>query len=177
MKKYILFILFSISMLSCGQSQTLSTSDELSRKKADIVLSNSKIAGKINGKPYLFFSINNTWYLIITKNGTTFEEIYFNLNSSNEIILFNHNKIKEVKQFLINAFDKSKYHEGFINLNSSFYKSGYEISSGNPTYFFFVDEEGNKFGESKLTTIINPNPIDTNLYNYLLSMTLTHIEK
>lgn len=175
MKNYILLVIFSISLYGCGQSQDLSELDKMARKNAQTVLQDSKVSKQIEGKPYLLFSIKDHWYMIVVKNDEYIKEIYANLESSNKVVLTGSDKISKPVKDLNNAFDKGEYHKGFITLNSDYYKDGYEISSGNPTYFFYSDKDGNKHGESKLTALVKPNPINVDLYNYLLSKTLKNV--
>ncbi|TYA74955.1 hypothetical protein [Seonamhaeicola marinus] len=149
--------------------------DKMARKKAEIILNDTKVSKQIEGKPYMLFSIKNHWYMIVIQNGELIKELYVTLKPSDEVVLAMSKDLKKPTKELIGGFDKNKYHKDFITLNSDFYKDGYEISNGNPTYFFFADKEGNKYGESKLTALIKPNPIDSELYTYLLTSTLKNI--
>ncbi|MEL6926889.1 MAG: hypothetical protein AAFO94_22815, partial [Bacteroidota bacterium] len=63
-----------------------------------------------------------------------------------------------------------------IDLNSDFYKSGYDLSTGNPTYFYFSDSEGIKYGESQLTTLVKPNPVNKEIYNLVLTDLLKFVD-
>ena len=75
-------------------------------------------------------------------------------------------------------FDKTVYHDGFITFDSDFYQpNGYELASGNLTYFVFKDENGFKYGEAKLSVFIKPNPIDGDVYFYLVSQILNYINE
>ena len=166
----------SICSLSIN-SQGLKSADNVSRQKADFILKQN-LSSIINGKNYLLFSIKDEWYLIIINEGNDFQKYYVKgdtvIKLSNKECLNINNKENEI---LTLAFDKKSYHNGYISLNSDFYKNGYELSQGNTTYFYLQDDKGNKYGESKLTTIINPNPINDKIYNYMLTTLLCFINK
>lgn len=176
MKKYT-FIVFLFSLLpQLIFSQNLSHADSISRIGANNIIEKhfDKI---IEDDSYVLFSIEDKWYLILIKKPKGYEEYYVYGDTATKI---NNGKCfnrKQKKQILTLAFDKSLYHKEFINLNSNFYENGYEISQGNITYFYYKDKDGSVYGESKLTAIIKPNPINENLYNYLLSQLLCCIDK
>jgi hypothetical protein len=124
---------------------------------------------------YLLFSVDDRWFLIIEKKSNFYREYFLQKNDSTYIIVKSL-KIRKHKKILKKAFNKNIYHKGFINLNSDFYKNGYIFSQGNETYFYYKDKDDNIYGESKLTTIINPNPIDIEIYNFLLTRLLKYIK-
>jgi hypothetical protein len=161
MKKYT-FIIFLFSLLpQLIFSQNLSHADSISRIGANNIIEKhfDKI---IEDDSYVLFSIEDKWYLILIKKPKGYEEYYVYGDTATKI---NNGKCfnrKQKKQILTLAFDKSLYHK---------------ISQGNITYFYYKDKDGRVYGESKLTAIIKPNPINENLYNYLLSQLLCCIDK
>lgn len=176
MNKYILIIL-SFFVFGCGKSQELDSADILSRHKASNLIKKHFVK-EISNKQHLLFSIKDEWYLIITKGKekNKIEEYYVRLDSLNNIVSSKKTIIEKPEKFIKKAFNKNLYNKDFINLNSDFYKLGYEISSGNPTYFYFMDSEGNLYGESKLTTLIKPNPVDSKVYNHLMVRALSYVD-
>ncbi len=128
-----------------------------------------------SGNKYLLFSIADTWYLMIVEKGNRYEE-YYVIKDGLEAFMLKKRTIRGNNKVLDKAFNKDIYHQGFIDLNSPFYSEGYKASSGNKTYFYFKDINGDIHGESLLTTIINPNPIDTEVYNFLLYQLLRFIK-
>ena len=173
MKKYIL--LFSTVMLfnHCGKSQI----DNLNREKASFVLEQTELKSKLSDRPFLLFSINNQLFYIIEKNKENLNAYSIRIDSNEKITAHNQSVVENPPKFLINSFESDVYHKGYVDLNSDFYKSGYEVSDGSPTYFYFSDKNGDIHGETCLTTIIKPNPISEELYGYLLVKTLSIIDK
>ena len=172
MKNYIVLILLAFLVPQFVSSQQ-TIADSLSRDKAmntvkdncsDCILNNS----------YLLYSIADKWYLVIIETLDSYEEYFV----SSDILGFEKRssiKIKKPNAILEKAFNKELYHKGFINLNSDFYKSGYEVSEGNGTYFFLKGKDGTIYGESRLTAFVKPNPINEEVYNYLLMRLLCYI--
>jgi len=175
MNKFIFLLLFSLYSLST-YSQGKLCLENTSKQKAESILSHN-ISAEIEGKNHLLFTIKDEWYLIIIKEADYFEKYFI---TSDTIIKQSNKKCfkkKKENKILALAFDKKGYHNGYINLNSDLYSNGYELSQGNVTYFYLKDDKGNKYGESKLTTIIKPNPINDKVYNYLLTKLLCCIEE
>jgi len=169
---YIIICLLIITSTHC-YSQKLN-SDSLSRAKAKLV--SDVLAERTVGRSYLLFSINDKHFLIVVEHKDYYRELYLEVDSlskPSEAIEVN---IDKPNNILKKAFIKESYHKGFINLNSDFYKSGYKASDGNATYFYFKDRDGGIYGESRLTTIIKPNPIDVEVYNYLLIKALKKLK-
>ena len=159
--------------LQCCYSQQINSADSLSRAKAKDV--SNFIADKTLNNNHLLFSIGDKWYLMVVEHRDYYEEFYFQVDTLLKCSKINPIKIDKPNNILEKAFDKDLYHKDFINLNSNFYKTGYEISEGNTTYFYFKDKDGNVYGESKLTTLIKPNPINNEVYNHLLMKLLQYI--
>lgn len=175
MKRYIILTCcLSIVYLSCintGLSQK-----DISRKKANIILESTDLKNKLDD-PYMFFSIKNKFYYIVVKKENSFNEFFIVLDSLNHISDFKSSIVKNPKEILEGSFNKNQFYDGFIDLNSSFYKNGYDISDGNPTYFFFKDEDDKIYGELVLTTIIQPIPINNELYYYMMTKALSIVEQ
>lgn len=126
--------------------------------------------------PHLHFSINEEWYLIITYTNKTYRHYIFCQDTSKAKIVYTPN-LKEYEKLILNkAFDKKQYNLNFINIDSS-YSNNYDYVNGNSTYFYFQDKNNIRYGEAKLTVFIKPNPIDENLYNYLIKQLLKAVEK
>lgn len=155
--------------LQCCYSQQINSADSLSRAKAKDV--SNFIADRTLNNNHLLFSIGDKWYLMVVEYRDYYEEFYF----KGDTLKINPIKVDKPNNILKKAFDKDSYQKDFINLNSDFYKSGYEISEGNTTYFYFRDKDGSVYGESKLTTLIKPNPINDEVYNHLLMKLLQYI--
>lgn len=165
-------ILLIFCVLSCGYTYTqeLNEFELKSREKADLVF--KQVAeSQSKESPYILLSTSNSNYLLIIKRKTHYTKIKVTLDTNDSI------KIESIKSLglkdktLEKAFNSSIYHKGFIGFQSEFYKNGYELSSGATTYFVMKDKHHNRFGESCLSVIIKPNPIDIEIYSYLL-MTL-----
>jgi uncharacterized protein YpmB len=174
-KKYILLFYIAILCFSCGMSQ--SQENNTNRNKAISVIEKADLNDNVNNKPYLLFSINDKLYHIVVKNKTVLEEYSIVVKDDNKVTSYSQGIIENPKNFLLESFNSDTYQKEYIDLNSKFYESGYEISNGNPTYFYFKDKNGKIYGESKLTTIINPNPLNTDMYNYMLGKALSIAEK
>ena len=174
MKKYVVLMFLSFLIPQFGSSQQFSCADSLSRNKATNVIE-KHFADFITNNNYLLYSVADKWYLVIIESLDNYEEYYVCEDTLMECGKKGSVKIKKPNEILGKAFDKNLYHKGFINLNSDFYESGYELSEGNTTYFYFKDKDGTIYGESKLTAFVKPNPINETVYNYLLKRLLCYI--
>lgn len=161
-------LIYLLVLVQTCFSQKTECSDSTSKVKAIKVINN--LENNLKRKNYLLFSIADKWYLIIVEKTDSYKKYYY---IENELI--NTNCINKPNKILAKAFDKNLYKKGYTNLNSDFYKLGYELSDGNITYFYFMDKDKKKYGEAKLTTIIKPNPIDESVYNFLLINLLAKI--
>ena len=143
-----------------------------SREKADLVFEKI-ILNQVNQScPYVLFSSGNQSYVIVLDRGTHYTIVSANLNLIEKV------EIKKVKnetkpnELLAAAFDFSIYKREFMSFESDFFKEGYEIASGNPTYFVAKDKNGERYGESVLSFFVSPNPIDKKVYGYLATTLL-----
>jgi hypothetical protein len=171
--KTILLLYISLLLSSFTFFESKQSLENISRKKAAYVTESTNLKNTLKDKPTLLFSINDKWYYLVVKNQGELYEYLAILDSKNQLEYLESCIIENPKDFLVNAFSKELYRKEFTDLNAEFYKDGYEISNGNPTYFYFKDKEGKLYGESKLTTIINPIPIDSKLYYHMLMKTLS----
>lgn len=119
----------------------------------------------------IMFTIDDKFYLLIIEKKDAYEHYYFQVDTITDkkpevkqIILFKPNDLLE------KAFNTNNYHTGYIDYFSDFYKDGVEFKIGNPTYFVFIDKNGQKFGEAELSTTVTPNPIDKKVYDYLVKI-------
>ncbi|WP_417350992.1 hypothetical protein [Flavobacterium alkalisoli] len=125
----------------------------------------------------IVFTINDKLYLIIVEKKDAYEHYYFEADTITD-------KKPQVKQMIIfkpnnlleTAFNTNNYHTGYIDFFSDFYKDGVEFSIGNPTYFVLLDKNGQKFGETELSAVVIPNPIDKEVYNYILTTTIAMMQ-
>ena len=169
-----------IGLLCCFVSglihgQSLNHVDSVSREKAHITVNNLKILTRSN---YLLFSIADKWYLIIVKKKDgMFYQYYINSDTS-KLRQQVTKKYKVIKSntILQHAFKKGLYHREYITFNSPFYKDNPAQAEGNLTYFYLYDS-GIKYGESRLSIFIQPNPIDNQVYDYLRNKLLKNIAK
>lgn len=136
----------------------------VSRAKADTVFNKF---GTIQGIKLLYSLRNRDYYLII-KEGDNYKEYYVAMDSSNNVIVMRNlkNKKKE-RKLLSQAFELSKYRLDFVTKmpNATYVR-------GEPSYFTIKDEKGKRYGEYSLSSLTLPNPIDGELYGYLLRRTI-----
>lgn len=164
MKTINLLTLLLCSLLSlCSCSQSMNEEDIISREKADNII-RKKLEKETNGRNYVLFSIANSNYIVIVENKDNYSE-YFIKNSSDVVIGTTYDKQDKLFEKMFNT---SIYKKEFITFESSFFKpKGYEMSSGNITYFVFKDKNRKRYGECRLSVLIKPNPIDSEIYVFL----------
>ncbi|CAL2080185.1 conserved exported hypothetical protein [Tenacibaculum sp. 190524A05c] len=117
---------------------------------------------------YMLFSIENSEYLIVEKKGESFKEHFVEVNEQNIITNVIQKSIQK-NTTLNRAFNKELYFKDYVDLESPYFIARNSFSQGKPIYFYYKDKDGNMYGESKLTTIIHPNPIDLSVFGYLLN--------
>jgi hypothetical protein len=164
--KFTILTLCSLLCLS-GCSQTLSEADLMSREKAETVLNSEPFNGQIKGN-HIIFSAADKDFIVLVQVANGFKEYYLKMRESQKPELVSETTVELSNQLAASVFDKTKYKEGFITFSSDFYESGYEVSSGNITYFVFKDRNGERHGESRLSMLIKPNPIDSSIYSYFV---------
>ena len=172
MKFILLIFCGSVCLFSCSQS--LSEADLISRKRAEIVLDDELISNNVKGNDHIVFSVADKNFIVLVKVEDSFREYYIQMADSEKIKVLNDTIVQLSSELANSMFDKTKYKEGFITFNSDFYDSGYEVSSGNITYFVFKDKKGRKYGESRLSILIKPNPIDSSVYTYFVKRTIDY---
>ena len=164
----VILIIFCSFLYFSGCSQSLSDADITSRKKAEIVLNNEVINYKVKGKEHIIFSIADKDFIILVKEGDLYNEYYIKMTKNNVVKILSNTTVQLSKELANSMFNEAQYKKGFTTFSSDFYDSGYELSAGNITYFVFKDEKGRRFGESRLSVFIKPNPIDSLVYNYFV---------
>ncbi|MFY7670598.1 hypothetical protein ACOSP6_05875 [Tenacibaculum sp. MEBiC06402] len=104
-------------------------------------------------KSYVLVSIENKEYLIIEKNK----------------LLSSKSKIDNDNTVLNRAFNRHIYHKNYINWDSDYAIFRNAFSAGKPMYFYYQSEDGTLYGETNLSTIVHPNPIDVSVFGYVLN--------
>ena len=166
LKLLFFFILFP----SIGVSQRELSGFYLeSRQKADSVYSKIIERETKSNNPYLLISSNNQFYLVVLDRDSHYTMVHCEFNQNGAIDIQKVINQEKSNTILNRAFDTSGYHTGFISFDSEFFKDGYEIAYGSPTYFVLKNSEGKRFGESVLSVLVKPNPIDPEVYGYLFS--------
>lgn len=157
-----------------ASSQEIDSAGLISREKSMVIV--NKLFNN-NSSNYLLFSISDKWYLIIKDCGNYYMEYFVSTNpfKSNESST-KPLKIHKPNKVLNNAFNNQVYRKNYINFSSPFFKGQELYSEGNMTYFFFSNK-GHKFGESRLSVFITPNPINEKIYSYLRMRILKFIQE
>jgi hypothetical protein len=169
------FLFSTLLLLFCtiavfGQQATVDEARTNAQKVTE------KYSAHIDGNSYLLFSIADTQYLVVVKHENRYEEYYLTSDSLG-VNIHKRRILRGNRKILTKAFDKKTYHKEYIDLNSPFYSKGYETSSGNTTYFYLKDTNGIRYGETSLTTIISPTPMDKEIYYFLQGRLLWYINK
>lgn len=164
--KYIISLILIVNF-GFAFSQEMNEFEMESRKKADLVFEKSTESESEN-LPYLMIGSGNQNYLIIIYRKTHFAQIKARIDSDDNIEIETTKSIKSTNKVLVKAFDKSIYKNDFVGFQSDFFKDGYELAIGATTYFVMKDKERNRYGESCLSVIVKPNPINVEIYNYLI---------
>ncbi|MDH7444175.1 hypothetical protein [Aquimarina sp. 2201CG14-23] len=165
-------IVLAFFLLTSCKGQNLNDFLEKSQIKSSLV-TNEVLRKKGNNKnPYLLFSISDSLYLIIENTDSSYLEKIVELTDNEVVNILSVKKNEKSNYILQKGFNKENYYKEFISFESDFYKDGYEIAQGSKTYFVMVDTLGYKYGESILSIIVRPNPIDEELYGYLASKLL-----
>ena len=125
---------------------------------------------EISNKEYVILSIAGKNTILILSEGNDCYREYFLVKNdkSNSLEVKKSKKIKS-SQILEDMFADSIYRKEFITFDSEFFQpNGYEFSLGELTYFVFINKNGDKLGEARLSVFINPNPINQEIYMYLI---------
>jgi len=174
-KDICLLIIFSF-LCSKVVSQELKFTDSLSIIKSENIVK-SHFTESIKNNNYLLFSIADKWYLIIIDKSNYYEQHFINTDSIVGNIKDSISLIKKPDILLQSAFEKSIYKKEYINFSSDFFKNGYDLAEGNSTYFYLKEKNCVKYGESRLSVFVKPNPIDEKIYDYLRNALLNYISK
>jgi len=166
---YILFISVAFIATECF-SQGKDSSDSLTIQKADNIV-NGYMADETQHNDHLLFSIADRWYLVIVRGPKKSVAYYFDAQS-------NIRSRKRIKgdDGLLKAFDEALYQDGYVTFNSPFFKNTEIKSEGNITYFYLMKNHV-KFGESRLSVKISPNPIPKEIYDMLSTELLSFMSK
>jgi hypothetical protein len=119
-------------------------------------------------KSYLLLSKEDKEYLIIEKKENKYEEYVVLVDESNNVTKINSNK-NNFNTVLDRAFDSNIYHKEYIDWKETYAPVRNAFSSGKPVYFYYQSNDGKVYGETNLTTIVHPNPIDVSVFGYLLN--------
>jgi hypothetical protein len=166
----ILLICLFFSISSHSQNNTSANASK------EVTAVQAQLSEKIEGRERVVFGIADTNFLVIVKEGKKYVEYYLVRKYNDSIPKLIKTKKKKENDLYIKMFDKTLYQDEFISFDSGFYQpNGYEVASGNLTYFSFQDENGKNYGEAKLSVFIKPNPIDTTVYYYLVQQVLKHL--
>jgi hypothetical protein len=117
---------------------------------------------------YLLLSKEDKEYLIIEKNENKYEEYVVLVDESNNVTKIDSNK-NNFNIVLDRAFDSNIYHKEYIDWNATYATIRNAFSGGKPVYFYYRSKDGKVYGETNLTTIVHPNPIDVSVFGYLLN--------
>jgi hypothetical protein len=175
-RKVLISIAFTFFVCIKGNAQYLSHYDSLSREKAKMVVDDNFGEG-IKKSNYLIFSMKDISFLVVLEKDNCYKEYFIfidtitNKSKKDELTVYKPHEIYSI------AFDTTKYRKGFINFNSDFYKNGYTKSWGEMNYFVFKTKSGQSYGELRLSTIVDPNPINATVYNYLQTRLLNYISE
>lgn len=163
MKNYIFLLCSLLLTLTSCKSQELNSFEKLSRNRAEQVASYFL---ENENKPYILFSLANYDYIIIVDSGLYYSESILTYYED-QIKLVSTQKITKPNKLFDSSFDTNNYLSGFTSITSDFFKGNEAESYGGTTYFVMTDIEGNKYGESSLSLMVIPNPIDKKIYGYL----------
>ena len=163
---HILALIFITTSSCCQVKEENYTTEAV--KQIEYILND-----KLSNKEKIIFSVAEKEFIVIVQIEDYFLEYYL-LKKNNEFKPKIVSKIvKKTNPIFEKMFDKSIYQKEYITFDSKFFDpNGYEISSGNLTYFVFKDKNDNKYGEARLSFLIKPNPIDKDVYEYLIKQIL-----
>ena len=124
-----------------------------------------------NKKPssYILLSTENKEYLIVEKKENTYVEHFIVVDKNNKITKVVNNQENYDATVLNRAFNKDNYHQEYIDWKEAYAPVRNAFSGGKPVYFYYRCNDGNVYGETSLTSIVHPNPIDVSVYGYLLN--------
>lgn len=167
-KLYItVLLLFSLSFNACSQEKKEEHETKAVKKVEDI------LNNKTENKERVIFSVADREFLVVVKDADSYVEYFLAKEEGSSEIKLEYTEIKKSSNIFNKMFNKSNYKKEFITFDSDFFKpNGYELSSGNITYFVFKNKIGEKYGEARLSVFIKPNPIDQEVYLYLVNQVL-----
>lgn len=169
-KKIKISVVLILLILKQGYAQELTKQDSLSRENAKKVVEQN-FGKHTQESSYIVFSMNDKLYLIVLEKDGYYEEHYFVDSTKTKI-----EKVNKPSDIYSAAFDTTLYHKGYITFNSDFYKNGYTKAWGELNYFLLKAKNGQEYGELRLSTIVEPNPINSDIYYYLITRLLNNID-
>lgn len=170
----ILIVLIAIGSSNTSCSQKINEAGLKSRNAA-ISAVEKLFSNKLANKNYVVFSVSDEKFIITVEEENSYKEYYY--NSSDKVSELKVVSYKKPNELMREIFDKSNYKEEFVTFNSKFFKPEYKASSGNITYFVYNSKNGNRYGEARLSMIIKPNPIPTNIYLHFVKRILFYANK
>lgn len=161
----ILLILFVVNQLVYSQMDSV-TCDNIEVNLIDYIKQTYR--NQLRGSRYLLVSNEeDKCILIVEKDSSCLVEYDFTVNLNSRIITCNGITTFSCED-QVNLFDTTKYHRGYIDMNSNFYKDGYNEGWGRILYIVYVNKYGVNLAESRLPFLVSPNPIDRRIYNILM---------
>ncbi len=149
-------------------SQELNDYELESRKNADFLFNEIIKNQTKKSSPYILLSLGKQHYLVLIDRKSHYTQVRAELKDKEVDILYV-KTIKKGNSVLKKAFDQSIYRKEFIGFESDFFKDGYENAWGSSTYFVMKDSLRNRYGESCLSFITKPNPLDQKVYAHLIN--------
>lgn len=164
MKRHILFLIMSCSLLTCKAQFDMEKVDSAavdSRIKADHVLELFKDVKS----PKLLCGLSNKYYYILTQEEEIYMEFYVETDEQGGIVkklplVCSKKRNAEISK--LNPFDFSKYHWGFVKRVANV-----KYESGLLSYFVVKDKNGDRYGEVSFLAMTLPFPFDSDLYLYI----------
>lgn len=170
-KIIIITLCFSCFNISCAQK--LSEIDMTSRQNAESII-NTYFSDKVENSSYVVFSIADKDFVVVIEKEKAYKEYYIRKDSTEKNIQIKDTIYNKSNALFKKMFNKELYHKEFITFTSDFFKPEYELAKGNSTYFVLKNEE-KRYGEVRLTVFVQPNPIDFEVYNYLVHRTIHYL--
>lgn len=174
MKKLMLFVLLSISFLSCRQNLT---KEELNSRNAAQSVVEKYLSDVVRNKNYIVFSAGDDQFVFLIQDNDTFHEYYIDQSKEQGQMVIRDTVIEGNEDLFSKMFDRDLYRKEYISFRSDFYKNGYDVSSGNITYFAFVTKDHTRLGESRLSMFVKPTPMAPEIYLYFVNRILKNAEK
>ena len=174
MKIFVGFILLALSFHACSQRLT---EEELSSRRMAQTVVDKYLGDLVQNKNYIVFSSGDDQFLILVENEDSYHEYYIDKSNGMDQVIRRDTIIEANNDLFTKMFESTSYRRDYISFRSDFYKDGYEISSGNITYFALVTSDGTRLGESRLSMFVKPTPMDAKIYLYFVERLLANAGK